>query len=349
MFKGNESTMRSRRIRIGVVPAVLATLATLVTISQVQAQERGFLGINLECHNCQREERGGVAVWWFSEYPSITWLSEDGPAAKAGLQEGDIILAVRGIDLTTEEGGRGFGSLQAGEPTEFLVRRSGEEVTVMVTPGSPAEAFGEEYAVVMFPEKWDSVMLQLKKMYEGQLQLQIALGQAERAWAVTEAEAQRTSSAQQRQMAMKQRAQIDSMHLQMVKWQKAIRIQADSLAARTLKALPLAVEVEVMAPESRTITVYNDAVAGARFEALDEGSPLVSDMEGVDGGLLIVKVVENTPAYRAGLRQGDVVLAANGVPVRSVKELRKVMGEAGETELTFARKGKRQTCKIGSK
>ena len=331
-----------------VAPAVLALLATPVTSSQVQAQERGFLGINLECQNCQREDRSGVSVWWFSEHPSITWIREDGPASRAGLHEGDVILAVAGIDLTTDEGGRAFGSLRAGDPTEFLIRRGGEEVTVTVTPGSPAEAFGEEYAVVMFPEKWDSVMLQMKMLYERQIQIQIALGQAERALAVTEAEAQRTSSAQQKDMAIKQRAQIDSMRLQLGKWQRAIRIQADSLAARTLKVMPRAVEVELAAPESRAVT-YSDAVAGARFQALDEDSPLVSDFEGVDGGLLIVKVVENTPAHRAGLRQGDVVLTANGVPVRTVKELRKVVGEGGEAKLTFARKGKKRTCKIGTK
>jgi C-terminal processing protease CtpA/Prc len=321
----------------------------LVTSSQVQAQERGFLGINLECQNCQREDQGGVSVWWFSEHPSITWIREDGPASRAGLHEGDVILAVSGIDLTTEEGGRAFGRLRAGDRTDFLIRRDGEEITVIVTPGSPAEAFGEEYAVVMFPEKWDSVKLQLRKLYEGQLQLQIALSQAERALAATEAEAQRTSSAQQREIAIQQRAQIDSMRLQLGKWQKAIRLQADSLAARTLKVVPPAVEVEVATPDSRSVTVYSDAVAGARFQALDEDSPLVSDMEGVEGGLLIVKVVENTPAHRAGLRQGDVVLAANEVPVRSVKELRKVLGEGGEAELTYVRKGKKMMCKIGTK
>ncbi|KPK55595.1 MAG: hypothetical protein AMS21_13495 [Gemmatimonas sp. SG8_38_2] len=341
--------MSSHRIRIRVLPAVLAILALLLTSAQVQSQERGFLGINLECQNCQRQDQAGVSVWWFSDYPLITWVREGGPADRAGLREGDIIVNVSGIDLTTEEGGRAFGRLQAGEPTEFLVRRSGREVTVSVTPGSAAEAFGEEYAVAMFPEKWDSVKLQLKKLYEGQLQLQIALSQAERALAAKEAEAQRTSSAQQREMAIAQRIQIDSMRLQMEKWQKAIRIQADSLAVRTLKVMPPTVEFEVVAPESRTVAVYSNAVAGARFEALDEGSPLVSDIEGVQGGLLVVKVVENTPAYSAGLRQGDVVLAANRVPVRSVKQLRKILGDAGEAELMYVRKGKKKTCKIGSK
>ncbi len=340
--------MRSRGIRIGVAPAVLALLATLVTSSPLRAQERGFLGINLECQNCQRQDQSGVSIWSFSEHPVITWVREEGPAARGGLREGDVIVSVGGIDLTTEEGGQAFGRLRAGEPAEFMVRRDGQELTVTVTPGTPAEAFGEEYAVVMFPEKWDSVKLQLKKLYEGQLQLQIALSQAERALAATEAEAQRTSSAQQRQMAIEQRAQIDSMRLQMEKWQKAIRIQADSLAVRTLKVLPPAMELEVAEPLEATVTVYSNAVAGARFEALDEGSPLVSDIEGVDGGLLIVKVAEGTPAYRAGLRQGDVVLAANGVPVRSVKELRKALDESRTAELTFARKGKKQVCRLGT-
>jgi C-terminal processing protease CtpA/Prc len=201
---------------------------------------------------------------------------------------------------------------------------------------------------VMFPEKWDSVKLQLKKLYEGQLQLQIALSQAERALAATEAEAQRTSSQQQKQEAIEQRAQIDSMRQQMEKWQRAIRLQADSLAARTLRVNPT-VEVEVAEPYEHSVVVYSNAVAGARFEALDEGSPLVSDIEGVDGGLLIVKVADGTPAHRAGLRQGDVVLAVNGVQVRSVKELRKAMGEKKASELTFVRNGKEQTCKIGTK
>jgi len=351
-IEGNESTMRSRKVIFGLGPVALALLATLATDSELRAQERGFLGINLECQDCKQEHRGDVVTWWFTSPPRITWVREGGPADRAGLREGDVILAVRGIEITSEEGGRVFGSLRSGESTEFRVRRSGDEITLTVTPGTPAEAFGEEYAVVMFPDKWDSVKVQLKKLYEGQLQLQIALRQAERALAATEAEAQRTSSEQQRAMAMRQRIQIDSMRQQMDKWQRAIRIQADSLAVRSLTVMPWAVpdvQVEIAAPEARTVTVYSNAVAGARFEALDEGSPLVSELPDVEGGLLIVKVIEDTPAYAAGLRQGDVVLAVDGEPVRNVKTLRKLLAEKREAELTYARKGKKQTCTIGSK
>jgi membrane-associated protease RseP (regulator of RpoE activity) len=334
-------------------PLFLALLATLSNVSELRAQERGFLGINLECQNCRQEQRGDVVTWWFTSPPQITWMREGGPADRAGLQEGDVILSVRGIEITSEEGGRVFGSLRSGEPTEFRVQRSGDEVTLMVTPGTPVEAFGEEYAVVLFPDRWDSVKVQLKKLYEGQLQLQIALRQAEVVLQRTEAEAQRRSGTEaQRAQATAQRAQIDSMRRKLDEWQREIRMQADSLAVRSLKVMPGAVpdvQVEIVAPEERTVTVYSNAVAGARFEVLDEGSPLVSELPDVDGGLLIVKVIEDTPAYAAGLRQGDVVFAVDGVPVRDVKALRKLLVEKREAELTYARKGKKQTCTIGSK
>jgi S1-C subfamily serine protease len=106
VFRGRESTMRSHRSRIGIVPATLAALAVLASGSQLQAQERGYLGINLQCQNCERQDQEEAAVWWFSEYPLISWVREDGPAARAGLREGDVILSVAGIDLTTEEGRR---------------------------------------------------------------------------------------------------------------------------------------------------------------------------------------------------------------------------------------------------
>jgi serine protease Do len=47
------------------------------------------------------------------------------------------------------------------------------------------------------------------------------------------------------------------------------------------------------------------------------------------GGL----VVENAsgPAARAGIQPGDIVLALNGTPVRSVDELKSLVGHSGKT------------------
>jgi len=48
---------------------------------------------------------------------------------------------------------------------------------------------------------------------------------------------------------------------------------------------------------------------------------------GLDGGLLVVEVTG--PAARAGIQDGDVILALNGTPVRSVEALRDLANKAG--------------------
>jgi serine protease DegQ len=61
-------------------------------------------------------------------------------------------------------------------------------------------------------------------------------------------------------------------------------------------------------------------------------------------GALIGGIVANSPAARAGLREGDVVIAAEGQPVRSASELRTRIGLApvGSTvDLTVVRGGNR--------
>lgn len=331
---------------------MLAILAVVALAPALRAQEKsGYLGIYVDCTECEQGMKDGAIVWWFSTPPQVTWVFESGPAAKAGLREGDLIIAVDGVDITTEEGGRLFGGLQAGVPVRFTVRRGEREATLVVTPGSPADAFGKEHAAVMHAPEWDSVQVQLKSLYERLPKLQIALRQAERALAVTEAEAQRTSSESKQRLTEIQRAQIDSITRQLDEWQKLVRVYTDSLAARTLYVKPVQppeMDVRVVTPgEERSITVYSDAVAGARFKEL-KGEGL-AEYFNVKSGLLVVDIVESTPAYTAGLREGDVVLAVNGRAVSTVPELRKLLRGTDEAELTYVRKGQKQTCTIPSK
>jgi membrane-associated protease RseP (regulator of RpoE activity) len=339
--------MSSRNSKFGA-SLLAATVALLLTGSLVQAQEkRGFLGVILqECSDCKRTESdSGIVVWHFGTPPRLTWVYEESPAALAGLREGDVIVAVQGVNITTEEGGRLFGAMRLGEPVEFRVRRGTREATIVVTPGTLADAFGEEYAAVAFAPKWDSVRVQLRIMYEGLPQLQIALKEAEEALARTEAEGRL-------RQAETQRVQIDSMNRQLEKWYKEVRIYTDSLAARTLLVKPrVAPEVDVQvlpAPEAGRIKTYSDAVAGARFKTLKEDSPL-AEYFGVTSGLLVTELVENTPAHTAGLREGDVVLEVNGQSVASVSQLRKLLHATDKAKLTYVRKGEKQTCTIPSK
>lgn len=76
------------------------------------------------------------------------------------------------------------------------------------------------------------------------------------------------------------------------------------------------------------------ATAGADMVALDDvlGKPY-----GVDYGLLVIRVGPGTPAARAGIQRGDVLLTVDGRELRSVTALIRAMGRAEKEEVRLER------------
>lgn len=72
-----------------------------------------------------------------------------------------------------------------------------------------------------------------------------------------------------------------------------------------------------------------EGVAGALVETVSEG---LGKALGVDEGVLVVRVRPGTPAYRAGLRDGDVIVRAGDQRIGTVTKLRNVIstGEGSE-------------------
>ncbi len=70
---------------------------------------------------------------------------------------------------------------------------------------------------------------------------------------------------------------------------------------------------------------FSTRLAGAEFTKLDRNDPDYRNVEGV----LVARVEQGSPAWRAGLRGRDVVLAVNRVPVRSVEALSEALDNAG--------------------
>lgn len=70
---------------------------------------------------------------------------------------------------------------------------------------------------------------------------------------------------------------------------------------------------------SVSVWVYSDGVAGAKVETVTEG---LGKALRVESGVLVVRAGPGTPAHRAGLRDGDVILRAGGMAVGTVRELR---------------------------
>ena len=90
----------------------------------------------------------------FSEGPYVMRLVEkDCPAAKAGIQPEDLILAVNGQKVSGDEAGLGNAvsliSQSGGQPVELKLRRSGAEITKSVTPAFNADTGRRSIGVQM--------------------------------------------------------------------------------------------------------------------------------------------------------------------------------------------------------
>lgn len=102
-----------------------------------------------------------------------------------------------------------------------------------------------------------------------------------------------------------------------------IRISADSL----LRGMP-----GVVSSLGDVFVVGRRAVAGAE---LTDISPGLATYFGTDSGVLVVRVAPETPAARAGLRDGDVIVAAEGQAVSDVAELRWALSRPGTREFSL--------------
>jgi len=75
-------------------------------------------------------------------------------------------------------------------------------------------------------------------------------------------------------------------------------------------------------------------------------SPTTSSMYGipVKEGLLVIRTIPGMPAYRRGIREGDVIVSVNGRPVRKTSELREAVEdsiEQGSIRVEIVRAGRR--------
>ena len=129
-------------------------------------------------------------------------------------------------------------------------------------------------------------------------------------------------------------------------------LRRDSLQADTvgvvLRNRVDSATVRFFRPENAALTlrVEDHVAVGLRGVAGAELTPLEPDLaayfRNADQGLLILRIAPGTPADQAGLRPGDVLIAADGRRVRSVGELRRIIAlpQAGAVELRVVRHGR---------
>lgn len=77
-------------------------------------------------------------------------------------------------------------------------------------------------------------------------------------------------------------------------------------------------------------------------------SKQLADHFGVEGGVLVNEVRENSPAAKAGLKAGDIIVEADGKPVKGDGDLARTIGgkKEGSINLTIVRDRSRQTITV---
>lgn len=96
-------------------------------------------------------------------------------------------------------------------------------------------------------------------------------------------------------------------------------------------------------PQRIVIRNGNRARLGVRIEALSPDLASALDVPGGEG-VMVVQVMDDTPAARAGLKAGDVIVSVNDRGVKDTEALQKALRDAdGKVSIGVSRKGSRRT------
>lgn len=108
-----------------------------------QMEPRASLGFGFQCGPCRYgwDEASRHGLWSFSEPPEVMGIDEEKDGRTADLKVGDRLLALDGVSLTSEEGGRRFSRIRPGDTLRWTVERDGRriDVTTRAVERAPAE------------------------------------------------------------------------------------------------------------------------------------------------------------------------------------------------------------------
>jgi S1-C subfamily serine protease len=138
--------LKSFRVAAWGLATTLAVAPLALAAQQCPAERRepdlGFSGI--DCVQCTLHMRGNKIGWMeFGAEPVLRHIRTGGPAA-GKLQEADVVVAVAGLPITAEAGGRLFANPDIGKPLRLTVRRGGRELEVEIVPALRCAAGAEE-------------------------------------------------------------------------------------------------------------------------------------------------------------------------------------------------------------
>lgn len=249
---------------------------------------------------------------------------EEGPAAEAGMQPGDTLIAVNGQPVSERRGARALGSLRPGRTVEILVGREGGRESVRITPEPRPRDRGP--APVLTPGRPDAPSIFVQPGSLARSDRPEGVRAPEVRFRFSDGEISGTLKVDEEGHVYLQKAPRQLVRLRGVELRppevQALRDSVLTEARQRLKEIraELRARAAVAPALARAEDTERIRMLGAEFLALTP--ELAGNLRGVEEGLLVLRVVPGTPADHLGLRPGDVVVEAGGQAVAGATDLR---------------------------
>jgi serine protease Do len=328
-------------------------------IRMYRSGERAWLGISYEpVVQPGRDQRETVV---------IIEVVDNSPAQRAGIQVGDTLVTINSLRASDELLQSLASSLSVGDTVRIRLRRDGRERDLNVIAASrPADAryyvtvpgFDTDSLRSRFRIMVDSVFVGMDTVFGKRMFIGVGPGQ------LREFRFQMDSVRKMFKFGDSMFIRFDSLKgpfMLRTFGTDSLYAHFDSLRMRLLKTPRGQIQYGI---GPRGGVFFNDstftvggpvgimsfglsAIAGAELTRMDPG---LAEYFGVSSGILVIRVPNGTPADRAGLMPGDVILRANGAAVENVDALRRavMLTPRGQTtRLEVMRKRALTTVELG--
>ena len=292
------------------------------------------------------DERGGIVV---------DTVIPESPAAAAGLRKGDALLEVNGLRATSML--LGSLALEPGDVVELTISREGSERSLQLVADERPEQFAfvgsnvftlrTDSAFTMLRGMLDSARIRLDSMDFPQFHFRHLDGDSGRAIIIRG----RGESVDTIHMGFDTdslvsqfhffgdsvRSALDSVFVRMAGPRMQIHIRGDSVVVMDSTDIGIVrpflyrngdrdFDLDRQ-PMRGFVRVGFSAVAGMELQEL---SPELGEYFGTERGLLVLEVGDETPADRAGIEEGDVILRIGDRRIESISGLRRAIAAADD-------------------
>ncbi len=319
----------------------------LLLLAPVAASAAGELTAQEPTRPYEARECGRIGIAFAGTDPLVVGqLMPGSPAERAGIQPNDTVLAVDGARITQDLLASLPKRLTPGERVRLLLRRDGLVRVATVVPardvcihvaatggGRPDPTTDLRPDIVFFRTEPHALNPWLPRSTPSSADARDVVAGLRRQEA--------TLDSLMLRMRAEERQWLDSLRRRLIDGAAhQERLARELVAARAgagarapvygtiLRAAPGAAE------PSAAAYVGRHAIAGVEFTELNP--QLAAYFRGARDGLLVLRVAPGTPGERIGFQPGDVVVAADGEPVRGIADLRLAIARAGREPIAFA-------------